>query len=213
VATLLRILLAPSCAVAAITLAGCASFAGRAAAPDEAGEPTSPAPPQAAAPLTGPTAVVHVETTYDASLVRLGENNEVVDRCPSPCDRALPLQGTYRIDGPQIRSTWPFHLEGAAGQRLVLHVSPSLRSTYATGKTLGNVGGVAAGLGFGVALFGALTATSDADANGGSGKACPGCTAAVVGGGIVMLVGVGLATAGIVMGISNLSSDAVQVRF
>jgi len=156
--------------------------------------------------------VVHVDAVARATLVRLGAHSEVVERCAAPCDRSMLLDGTYRIDGPEIRSSWPFHLEGAPGERVVVSVSPSLRSAYSTGNTVSRVGLVAAGVGFGAALVGGLAGTSAGDANGGAPAPCPACTASFVGGGILMIAGIGVATAGLVMTLSNLSSGTSERR-
>jgi hypothetical protein len=195
----------------ATTLGACASFAGRAAAPDQAGG-RADLGADVASPARGPGVLVHVESVEDATLARLGENNDVVERCSAPCDRSLPIEGTYRIDGPDIRSSWPFHLDGAPGERVVLSVSPRLRSAYSRGNSLSGAGLVAAGVGFGAALIGGLVGTSAGDANGGAPAPCAACTVSVVGGGVLMIVGIGVATAGLVMTLSNLSSDTTEHR-
>jgi hypothetical protein len=153
---------------------------------------------------------VHIDARDEASLVRLGDDNSEVGRCTAPCDRALPLDGRYRIDGPRIRSSWPFALIGAPGDRVVLVVSPRLRSTYATAKTVGTVGTVMGSAGLAVALLGAAFATSNSDASDGSSASCGGCTAAGVGGGILMLAGVVVGTTGVVLALTNMSSGTSQ---
>ncbi len=201
---------AVSCLLALATGA-CSSFIGRASAPDEAHLPALVGE-DLVARAPGPTVLVHIDSAYPATLARLGDDEIVVERCTAPCDRNLPLDGTYRIDGPQIRSTWPFQLERpeAPGDRVVLHVSPRLRSTYATAKIVCDVGLVAMGVGFAFLVGGALAETSAADANNGGPAPCAGCTAATVGGAVVALAGAVVGTVGAVMGLTNLSSATSQ---
>lgn len=194
----------------AATCAGCAGLSARAAAPDERNERVA-SPPDRIAPIRGPSAYVHVVSPYDATLVRLDEHDAVVDACPAPCDRDLPLDGVYRIDGPRIRSSWPFRLQDNASHRIVLTVSPSLRSTYGTAKALGAVGGAAMVVGIASMLVAIMVATTNHDANNGSPVPCPACDAAFVGGAIVGVAGVGLSITSVVIGIANMSSGVAPV--
>ncbi len=201
--SLAAVVLAPIC--------GCAGLYGRAAAPDEQGSdrPASDAlarPP----PRNGPSVVVHVDSPQAATLVRLDDDNRIVEDCPSPCDVALPLDATYRIDGPAIRSSWPFRLASPPDRHVTVTVAPEQRSSYATAKLLGGAGGGAMVVGLGLMLGGLLAATSAHDENGGSPAECPGCRVAAVGGATLGLVGVALTLTGVVMGISTMSSGTTQ---
>jgi hypothetical protein len=194
-----------------VVVTGCAPLAARATAPDEAGGAEGAGlGPDLAAPVAGPAVLVHIESTDVATLVRLDEDYNVVERCTSPCDRAMPLAGTYRIDAPTLRSSWGFRLASPPEGRVVLRVSPSSRAAYGSGKTLGTAGMIAGGVGLGVALAGAVVATSDADANNGARASCPACTVAFVGGASLMVAGIGLGIAGLVLVLSNLSSGVSQ---
>ena len=57
---------------------------------------------------------VHVESVRRAVLSRLNHRHEIPERGAAPCDRIMPLDGTYRIDGSKIRSSWVLHLEAPA---------------------------------------------------------------------------------------------------
>jgi hypothetical protein len=195
-----------------LVLPGCASLLGRASAPDEhpeLGLDTLEIADFGATP-SGASVIVHVESSYRASLVQLGENGGVIGRCMAPCDRSMSLDGTYRIDGRDIRSSWPFRLVGRPGERLTLTIDARQRSTYASAKTLGAVGGVTASVGFAAALLGGFASTSSKDANGDSGAACSSCSVAAIGGAALMLVGIGVGTAGLAVGIANMSSGTSQ---
>jgi hypothetical protein len=204
-------LLALGACLCALASVGCsASLYGRALAPDMHDEPVPRAMPEAAKATEGPTITVHVVSSEDAVLVRLDEEHRVADRCAAPCDRPMPADGTYRIDGNEIRSTWPFQLAGHPNDRLILKVAPSLRSHYKTGYTLGNVGLAMTAASFGAFLITAIVATSDADANNGGPAPCAACTAAWIGASIVGLTGAGLGIAGLVVASDNYSSVASQ---
>lgn len=161
-------------------------------------------------PRSGPSVVVHVDSPQAATLVRLDDDNRIVDHCASPCDVALPLDATYRIDGPAIRSSWPFRLASPPDRRVTVTVAPEQRSSYATAKVVGGVGVGAMGLGLGLFLGGVIAATGAHDANGGSPAECPGCRVASVGGAILGLVGAALTVTGVVMGFSTMSSGTTQ---
>lgn len=42
--------------------------------------------------------------------------------CRAPCDRQLPAEETYRIDGPGVRMSSAFRLDEVPGERVVLQV-------------------------------------------------------------------------------------------
>jgi hypothetical protein len=194
-----------------VTSGGCSpSILGRAHAPDNFEDPVARSMPGPVPVEEGPTATVHVVSPVDAVLVRLDDAQRVVDRCPVPCDRSMPLGATYRIDGADIRSTWPFRLDGGPNARVVLTVSPRLRSHYRTGKTLGTVAMVLMGLSLADLLVTAMVATNDADANAGGPAPCPACTATSVGGLVVGAAGIGLGVAGLVVTLSNYSSSTSE---
>jgi hypothetical protein len=192
--------------VLALGLGGCAGFSGRAAAPDERGH--DGAWEETLGAVSGPAVLVHLESTAPVTLVRLDEDNEVLEACTAPCDRRLPLEGTYRIDGTTVRSTWPFQLRGSDGERVVVRVSTKLRSDYQNAKTLMAVGTVAISVALAVLVVAVVVGVSNADAQTGGGKSCSACSVAEVGGGVLGLAGMVVSTVGIVRGISNVSSVA-----
>ena len=192
--------------VLALGLGGCAGFSGRAAAPDEQGHDGEGE--ESLGAVRGPAVLVHLESTAPVTIVRLAGDNEVLERCAAPCDRRLPLEGTYRIDGTTVRSTWPFQLRGSDGERVVDRVSTELRSDHADAKTLTWIGTAAMSVALVLLVVGVATGVSNADAQTGGGKSCSACTVAAVGGVALGLAGMVVSTIGIVFGISTMNSSA-----
>lgn len=77
--------------------------------------------------------------------------------CGSPCDAPVSLEGNYRIGGENgIRTTHAFHLNGRAGDRVIVSVDPSTTRGFVGGILVGSLG--VAGMGAGIAyLFVAFT--------------------------------------------------------
>jgi hypothetical protein len=119
----------------------------RAAVPAPPGSPTTDAPasPPSATTVQSdePAVLVHIESTRGATLVR----KVGAEKCDAPCDRLLPLNGSYRIIGPDIHSSKWFQLEGSPGDRIVIRVSPGLKSTFRLGTVIGGAGFLSAGVG------------------------------------------------------------------
>jgi hypothetical protein len=67
--------------------------------------------------------------------------------CTGSCDRVLPTDTTYRVDGPGLRASKPFAIDGSAN----LTVKTGTWAGYAGGLTM-----VIVGLGVGVVGVGAL---------------------------------------------------------
>ena len=123
----------------------------RAAAPAPAPVPTGPAPLPSSAPppkITGPTILVHIDSTRRVSLMRRApENGEWITACESPCDMQLPLNNEYRIAGSGVTQSSEFDLDGQPGQRVVIKAN--------VGTTAGLTGGlIITGVGLLVAIVG-----------------------------------------------------------
>ncbi len=73
--------------------------------------------------------------------------------CEAPCDRDLPLDATYRLDGPGVRSTRPFRFSGRPGEREVVKLEASSTASFVTGIAIGGVGVLGLGLGLGALLI------------------------------------------------------------
>src|SRR5579859_4438071 len=62
---------------------------------------------------------VHLDGARGAELQHEQTDGSWVTVCADACDRAVPLEGRYRIDGDNVRTSDPFVLEGGApGDRL-----------------------------------------------------------------------------------------------
>ncbi len=68
--------------------------------------------------------------------------------CEGACDRALPTNGLYRVDGPGLRTSKPFRI---SGQSAVYRVDTATGLGFAAGLSLTILGGLA--LVNGIALF------------------------------------------------------------
>jgi hypothetical protein len=87
-----------------------------------------------------PTAVVHVQS--DGPVVverRVGRS--WVYACSSPCDADLPITGTYRISGTEIRNTPAFQLNARPGDHVILDVTSASKGSFKSGIALTGVGG------------------------------------------------------------------------
>jgi hypothetical protein len=124
----------------------------RGGAPTPAPGPSNapPAPmPNATAPMSGPTVLVHIETQRRVTLDRRnpGDDQPWVTACESPCDAQLPLNNDYRIVGEGIWASSEFELEGSPGQRVVIKVNPATRFARTAGIVTAAVGLTAAVVG------------------------------------------------------------------
>ncbi|MGH7329102.1 MAG: hypothetical protein ACREJX_12195, partial [Polyangiaceae bacterium] len=61
--------------------------------------------------------------------------------CESPCDAAVPLHDIYRVEGPGIRPSAPFHLQGQAGDIVDVHVTAAESANFFIGVTTTVAGG------------------------------------------------------------------------
>ncbi|HEY8089808.1 MAG TPA: hypothetical protein VIF09_18235 [Polyangiaceae bacterium] len=69
--------------------------------------------------------------------------------CVAPCDLPLPLAATYRIDGDDVQTSAPFHVDGAPGGHVVVDVRPghaTLRALGVMAAVLGSLTVLAGGL-------------------------------------------------------------------
>jgi hypothetical protein len=168
--------------------------------PATAAAPAPPAPVPASPPSTTtvtseePAVWVHIQSKRAATLERkIGH-----DKCDAPCDRWLPLNGSYRIIGPDIHSSGWFPLEGSPGDRVVINVSPGLKSTFKLGTVIGGAG-----------LLSALVGAYVVDIANASGQSHPGANAV---GGAFMLGGLAvMAVGGSLMWANRGSSSSQEV--
>jgi hypothetical protein len=170
-------------------------------APEAAPSPGTPAAPSSPSATTIPTnepaVLVHIESKYAATLVRkVGDQT-----CDAPCDRLLPLNGSYRIVGPKIHSSGWFQLEGSPGDRVVIDVSPGLKSTFTVGGIIGGAGILAAVIGAYVIDIANVNNTNTGQTGWRSGDTI---------GGAMILGGLGVAAVGGVLMWTNRSSAGAQ---
>jgi hypothetical protein len=107
----------------------------------------------------------------------------------------LPLEGEYRIKGDGLQDSSDFHLDGPAGRRVVLKISPGSKSGVALGGTTMGVGGV-------VSYFGMLMI---------SGREDYGNRGQIAAGTAVGLAGVAIAGVGAAILYSNWRTDVSQI--
>jgi hypothetical protein len=187
---------------------GCAPLHVRATAPDESSNPLA-SPPVTPPSYAEPTVLVHFESTEPALLVKLGDRYEAVDACAAPCDRELPLDGLYRIDGATIRSSSAFHLDGKRGEQIVVRVSPRTRAAHATANTVSYWG---AGITLGSVLYDVIVGLlGPAPPNdGGPASPPPSFVAAEAAGLVVGAVGLSLWIGGLAASMGNFDSGMSQ---
>ncbi len=148
------------------------------------GAPSSVPPP----PVTG-TATVHLDGAAGVTVFQqAGSDWHPV--CVAPCDRALALDGYYRLGGEGVRPSKIFRLLAKPGERLVLTVEASSETAHGLGIVLVTTSGIAASiayLGF-VASIG-----NDSSYRHDSNESAWGAT--LLGSGVLAVVGVGLLVA------------------
>jgi hypothetical protein len=130
--------------------------------------------------------------------------------CASPCDREIPQEGTYRIQGRGITSSREFYLVPRNGQ-VFLGASPEPISLRILGVVGAALGGTAAVTGLVLAITGA--ALKDGCSGSGSGT-CSSSDATtgdafVLAGAISGLAGLLLSAAGIIA-LANSSTEVEQ---
>jgi hypothetical protein len=149
------------------------------------------------APLP-PVGWVHIEGSEVATLQHEGQGHGWISVCSSPCDRAVPTAGAYRIVGPDLKPSLPFALSARDGEYETLRVHAATHSATTTGILV-------LALGVPISLTVAL---GEMLANHGSGKPLSPTQrtieqGSVLAGGVCVLLGVGLL-------ITNLSTVASQ---
>jgi hypothetical protein len=128
-------------------------------APPE-GSPSQASVAQGAAPdrtvarsTPRPTGWVHLEGEGAAVVQRAHTNGTWTGVCIAPCDRALPLDGVYRIDGRGLKTSTPFALRAGPGDYETLRVHGASRGAFTAGVVL-LAAGPAAGTGVTLAVVG-----------------------------------------------------------
>ena len=85
------------------------------------------------------TPVVHVDASSDVVLERVDGPRTLL--CRAPCDQAVDPQGSYRLDGPDMRASNDFHVPDRA-TNVKIQVKPQSSSGFATGIVLTSLSGV-----------------------------------------------------------------------
>jgi hypothetical protein len=175
----------------------------RGAAPTAVTPPPGATPmqkmPNATAPMSGPTVLVHIETGRPVTLDRRnpGDDQPWVTACESPCDVQLPLNNDYRIVGEGIWASSEFELDGQPGQRVVVKVAPATRLARTAGIVVAGAGLLAIIIGvYVVAIAAAASCSSSVSANG-----CNSDNSGGVAIGVVLMLGglVTMAVGGIII--------------
>jgi hypothetical protein len=137
-----------------------------AAAPAPAGGPIQKMP-NSTAPVSGPTVLVHIETSRPITLDRRnpGEDQPWVTACESPCDVQLPLNNDYRIVGDGIWASSEFELDGQPGQRVVVKVAPATRASRTAGIVVAGAGLLAIIIGVYVVAIAAAASCASSNIN------------------------------------------------
>jgi hypothetical protein len=173
------------------------------------------APPSADAvarpPAPSPQRIfVHLGGAPDAVLEKKGAGREWAPACASPCDKWLPADGTYRVGGPDIRSSTIFALAGPPGGRVDIDVDPASKAAFVGGIVATSVGYGVVPVGLLIMLFGAIansTCDFSSESNCSSSSSGDGLVAA---GAITAVAGALVGTIGVVEIVSNAHSAAPQ---
>ena len=83
---------------------------------------------------------VHITGSDVAALERAGEGLDWTMVCTSPCDKALPTRGVYRIVGPDLKTSHAFSLNARNGEYETLRVHAASRSATTRGIVILAVG-------------------------------------------------------------------------
>ena len=106
-------------------------------------------PNTASSPIEHPTGSVTVHMNgSEKALLQTERAGAWTTVCTSPCDRTLPLDASYRIDGSGVKTSAAFHLQGKAGDRVTLDVSTASSGAFSGGVTMAVLGGLTATVGF-----------------------------------------------------------------
>ncbi len=179
--------------------------------------PPPPTPPVVAPPLTGPKLLVHLEATRVVRLARYETVRGVWDdMCESPCDKQVPVDGDYRIEGVGVRPSGRFSLQGKAGDRVVIEVNAASKGWFAAGLVSGGVGLLTIVIGLYIVAVGAIGNSIDKGFC--SGTTTSGCGSSTTtssdsikaAGWTVTGVGAVLSTLGVIAIASNWSSSVAQ---
>lgn len=109
---------------------------------------TTPKPDTSSAPLAPITGSAFVHLAGDEATLQMEQGGTWVNVCASPCDRELPLEPGYRIDGSNVRTSNVFHLLAKPGERVTLHVDTASSAGFSGGVTMAVLGGLTATVGF-----------------------------------------------------------------
>jgi hypothetical protein len=103
--------------------------------------PLVKAQPEAQEPAEG-LVRVHIEAPTGVVLDRLPAGSDAwVLACASPCDKDLPRDDEYRIEGAGLRGSSSFRLKASEGGEARLRVRTASRTAYTTGKWVLGAGG------------------------------------------------------------------------
>lgn len=107
--------------------------------------------------------------------------------CTGGCNRSVPLEGLYRLNGSGVSTTAPFSIDARPGEHVVLGVEPGSNHSKTPGLVLIGTGAGLAGLGLGLLIIGA--ATPEENSGGGHTPSPLVAVGPIVGGvGVVLLV-------------------------
>jgi hypothetical protein len=162
--------------------------------------PQAPAP----APVTG---MVHVKMDGDDSAVLEQDHGGVWSPvCNGECDRDLPLEPMYRINGSNVRTSGSFHILGKPGDHVSLHVNTGSSSGFSLGVTMAVLGGLTGTIGiwgaYVVALSNADQYDYDYNGNQHQNSVAPWL--------ITTAIGAAVGTVGLVMAVSNEKTKVSQ---
>ncbi|MEO8877585.1 MAG: hypothetical protein ABI461_18470 [Polyangiaceae bacterium] len=118
--------------------------------------PVTPAPTPSSAPNTSsaPTPVthglarVHMESSNADAVLEQEHGGAWAVACAGSCDRDLPIDAAYRVNGPGVRTGGSFRLLAKPGDHVTLHVNTSSSAAFTGGVTMALLGGLAGTVGF-----------------------------------------------------------------
>jgi len=186
--------------------------------PSTAWKPPPPPPEVKPPPLTGPKLLVHIDSSRPVRLARYETTHGVWDdMCDSPCDKMVPVDGDYRIEGVGVRPSARFAMQGKEGDRIVLDVNAASKGWFAAGIVGGGVGLVGVGIGLYVVLIGAIVNTPNSFCSGSTTTGCKTDTTTQQSsdsikavGWTIAGVGLALSAVGVIVLASNWSTSVAQ---
>ena len=171
--------------------------------PHEAQVQAASQPPPA---ITG-SATVHI--VGDEVVLQMQRGGGWETACSSPCDRALPLDMSYRVTGSSVRTSGAFRLLAKPGEHVTLDVNTGSSTAFDGGVAMALLGGLTATIGF-WGWYVVLINNSTYDYNYDSGYYSQSNHISPVPWAVTMGIGAAVGTVGLVLAVANEKTKVQQ---